>query len=79
MDHISEYINSSNHKIHSYEKNEKNIVTSGNKKSENNNNSTCQLSCLHNLLLMSIVDTPEKDESNVDLGNQTYEKYVHLQ
>ena len=33
------------------------------KKCENNNNSTCQLRCLHNILLMNIVNTPEKDLS----------------
>ena len=33
---------------------------------KNNNNSTCQLNHLQNLLLMIIVDTPEKDVSNVD-------------
>ena len=41
-------------------------VNLGSKKCENNNNSTCQLNHPQNLLLMSIVDTPEKDVSNVD-------------
>ena len=43
------------------------IVNLGSEKCDNNNNSTCQLSRLQNSLLVSIVDIPEKDLSNVDL------------
>ena len=42
------------------------IFNLGSKKGENNSNSTCQLRRLHNLLLMSIVDTPENYLPNVD-------------
>ena len=42
------------------------IVNLGSNKFEDNNNSTCQLNHLQNSLLMSIVDTPEKDISKVD-------------
>ena len=66
MDQISEHITSSNHKIHSYDQIRKSIVHLGINKCENNNNSTFQISCLQNLLLMSIFDTPEKYLSNVD-------------
>ena len=66
MDHISEHINYSNHKIHSYDQMIKMIVNLGSKKLENNDTSTCQLTSLQSLLLMSIVDNPEKDLSNVD-------------
>ena len=45
---------------------EKMIVNLGSKKLENNDTSTCQLTSLQSLLLISIVDTPEKDVSNVD-------------
>ena len=66
MSHISEHINSSNHKIHSYDQMIKIIVNLGTNKFEDKNNSTCQLNHLHNSLLMSIVDTPEKDVSTFD-------------
>ena len=42
------------------------IVNLGSNKYEDNNNSTCQLNHLQNLLLMSIVDTPEKDVLKFD-------------
>ena len=42
------------------------IVNLGSKKCEKSNNFTFQLSRIQNLLLMSIVDAPEKDVSNVD-------------
>ena len=42
------------------------IVNLGNNKFEDNNNSTCQLIRLQNLLLISTVDTHEKGLSNVD-------------
>ena len=60
---ISEHINLSNQKIHSYDQMRKIIVNLIIKKYEDNNNSTCQLNHLHNSLLVSIVDTPEKDVS----------------
>ena len=42
------------------------IVNLGIKKCKNNNNSTCQLNHLQNYLLSIIIDTPEKDVSNID-------------
>ena len=66
MDHISEHITSSNQKIHSYYHMGTIIVNLSNKKCENNNNSTGHLNHIQKLFLISIVDTPEKDVSNVD-------------
>ena len=60
MDHISEHINYSNHKIHSYDHMGKTIVNLINKKFENNNKSTGHLNQIQKLLLMNIFDTPEK-------------------
>ena len=68
MDQIIEHTNYLNHKIHSYNQMIKNIVNLGSKKCKNNNNSTCQLNHPQNLLLMSIVDTPEKGVS-IFMGN----------
>ena len=65
MDQTSEHINSSNHKIYSYGQMRNIIVNLGIIKWEDSNKSTYQLNHLHNLLLMSIVDTPEKSVSNV--------------
>ena len=53
------------------------IVNLGSKKGKNNNNSTCQLSCLQNYLLMNIVDTPEKDLPNVD-SEIRHEKITYI-
>ena len=53
----------------------KNIVNLSNKKCKNNNNSTGHLNHIHKSLLMSLVDTPEKDVSNVD--RKLYKKKVH--
>ena len=64
MDQISEHINPSNQKNHHYDKKIKIIVNLGSKKYENNNNSTCQLKHPQNMLLMSIVYTPESYVSN---------------
>ena len=50
MDHISEHINSSNQKIHSYDK-MRIFFNLGSKKCKNNNNSTCQLNHPQNLLI----------------------------
>ena len=66
MSHISEEINSSNKKIHAYDQIIKMIVKLGSKKCEDNNNSTCQLIRLQNLLFMNIYDPPEKYLPNVD-------------
>ena len=44
----------------------KSIVSFGNKKDENNENSLPHITLLQNWLLMSIVDTTEKGLSNVD-------------
>ena len=66
MAHISEHINSSNHKIHSYVQMRKMIVNLGSNKGKNNESSYCQLTHLHNSLLISIIDTSENYLSNVD-------------
>ena len=66
MVQISEHIDSSNHKIDSRDKMRKIVINLVSKKVENNDNSSCQLTCLQNSLIISIVDTPEKDLSNVD-------------
>ena len=66
MAHISEHIKASNQNFHSYDNIIKTIVNLISNKFENNNNSKCQLNHHHNSLLMSIVDTPENDASNID-------------
>ena len=66
MAHISEHINSSNHKIHSYDQMVKRNVNLSNNKCEDNNNSTGHLSNIQKLSLMSIFDTSKNDVSNVD-------------
>ena len=66
MDKISERINHSNHKIHSHDQMRRIIVNLVSKKCEDNNNYTRQLNHVKNLLLMSIVNNPENDVSNVD-------------
>ena len=76
MSQISEHINSSNHKIHSYDQMGKMIINLSNKTCENNNNFTGHINHIHKLLLISIVDTPEKDVSNVDRKVDKI-KYVH--
>ena len=48
MDHISEHINSSNQKNHSYDQMRKIIVSFGNKKDENNENSLPHITLLQN-------------------------------
>ena len=65
MDQISEHINYSNNKIHSYDQMRKVIVSLDSKNYKNNNNPTWKLNHIHNSLLMSIVDNPQKDLSNV--------------
>ena len=66
MYQISEKINSSNHKIHSYDNMGKMIVDLSNKKFKNSNISTGHINHIQKSLSMSIVDTPEKDVSNID-------------
>ena len=66
MDQISEYIHSSNQKIHSYDQMGKMIVNLSNNKCENNNKYTGHLIQIQKSLLMSIFDTPEKDVLNVN-------------
>ena len=61
MAHISEHINSSNQKIYSYDQIGKMIVTLGNNKSKNNNNSKCHINNIQKSLLIIIVDTHEKN------------------
>ena len=63
---VSEHINSSNHKIISFDKMSKIIVKLGSEKCETNKNNTCQLICLYNSLILSIDNTPEKDVSIID-------------
>ena len=60
MAQISELINSSNQRIHSYDQMIKMIANLGITKGENNDNSSPQLINIYNSLLMSIVDTPKK-------------------
>ena len=67
MFHISQYINSSNKKIHSYDQMNNMIIDLGSNKCENNNKSTRQLNHLQNQLLKIIVETPENDVLNVDM------------
>ena len=78
MVHISEHINSSNHKIHSHGQISKMIVNLISKKCKNKNNSTCQLRCLNNSLLIIIVNTPEIIYGML-IKNHTWEKYIHIQ
>ena len=66
MAHISENIKSSNHKIDFYDHMGKIIVSLGNNKCENNNNSICRLNHIQKSLSMSILDTSKKDVSNFD-------------
>ena len=66
MAQISEHINSSNHKIHSYDQMGTMIVNLSNKKCKNNNKSTGNLNHIHKSFFVIIVETPEKGVSNVD-------------
>ena len=54
MTQISEHINSSNHKIHSYDQMRKLIVKLGSKKGKNIDKYSFQLTGLQNPLLMNI-------------------------
>ena len=66
MPQISKHINSSSHKIHSYDQISKMVVNLGSKKCKNNSTRTCLLTHLHHSLLMIIIDTPETFLSNID-------------
>ena len=66
MDQISEHINSSNHKIQSYDQMGTMIVNLSNKKCKNNNKSTVNLNHIQKSFLIIIFKTPEKGVSNVD-------------
>ena len=48
-----------------YDQTRKMIGNLGSKKGDNNENSSTQLSCLHNSLLMIIVDTTDKGLYNI--------------
>ena len=60
MAQISEFRNSSNHKIDFCDQMRKMTINLGSNNGKNNDNSSLQLTCLQNSLPMSIVDTPEK-------------------
>ena len=67
IDNISKHINSSNHKIHYHDQMRKMIFNLSIKECENkNNNSTCQINNRQNILLMSSVEIPQNNVSNVD-------------
>ena len=61
MDKISEQINFTNNKIHSYDKTRKIIVNLGSKKCDNSDNYSHKISHIQNSLLMSIFETNDKD------------------
>ena len=62
----SEHINPLNHKINYLYQISNIIVNLGINKGKNNDSSYCQLNCLYNSLLMSIVDTPENNLFHFD-------------
>ena len=78
MAHISEHIGSSNHNIHSYDQMSKIIVKFGSKKWWYNDISTCQLTSLKSLLLIRIVDTPEKDFYHGEVKSVTNKVHTSL-
>ena len=59
MDQISEHINYSNNKNHSCDQMRKMIVNLDSKKGKNKDNSSTQITCLENFLLVIIVNKPE--------------------
>ena len=67
MAQISEHMNKSNHKIHSYCQISKMIANIGSKKGENNIPplANCELTRLHISIQMIIVNNPEKCLSNI--------------
>ena len=67
MAKISEHIKSPNHKIHAYDQICKMICNFGSNKCEDKKNSIFQLNHPQNSLRMSIVDTPDKYVSKVDI------------
>ena len=66
MDNISEHMNYKNHKIHSYYQMSKFIVNVGSNTYDNMNSSSPHISCIHNSLLMRIVETTKNDLSHVE-------------
>ena len=66
MNQINEHNNSSNQNNCAHDKMIKMIINLGSKKYENKNTSSCQITRLQNLLLISIFYIPENYLSNVD-------------
>ena len=71
MDQVSENINYTNHKIHSYDQMRIMVVNLGGKKVDDYKKSSTKLSCPQNSLLMIIVDTTEKGLYNVEGKSDT--------
>ena len=59
MDHMNEQINSKNQKVHFYDQTRKMIFHLVSKKGKNKDNSSTQITCLENFLLVIIVNKPE--------------------
>ena len=78
MAKISKHINLPNQHIHFNDKTGKMIVTLGGNNGKSNEIWSCQLTGIHNLLIIRILDTPEMYLSKVDLKSDM-EKYVHFQ
>ena len=74
MSQIREQINTSNHKIHSHDQMGEIVFNLSNNKCGKNNKSTGHLNQIQNFLLMSIVDIPDKDVSNVH--RKAYKKII---
>ena len=68
---IIEHIISSNKIIHSYDQMRKMFVSFISKKGENNDNSSPQLTLIHNSIPIIIVNNPGKDLSIVDGKSDT--------
>ena len=64
MDQISQRLNPKNHRICSYDHTRENILHLSGNKGGRNDDSSPKLTHLHNYLLISIFDTPEKDVSH---------------
>lgn len=64
MYHISQHINSTNHKIDSYGQRIKGTMNLGSKTGDWNDDSSNKLTGIQNYLLLIIVDTPKKDLSH---------------
>ena len=78
MDQISEPINSTDQKNHSYDQMRKHIVNLGSNKGDNNDPPPPQLSRLQNSLLMRIVDNIKKGLYNVEGISDTSELCTSL-